>query len=594
MSKIISIQQRAIDKFFEDDVLDFRNYPDEKISSLYSAHQNTNNIIDTSIIENETLRQQFKDLLKLCSINEKPYKHKSSSYGYLLKLKDFFASNPFEDFLKISEDASKALFERYCKENTIYKDALKIINSCQFYLFEYYDTKKGFNRDFWSRDMIHISKQRISVAFDKYGFDFRKITNATYREYAKKWIKYLLGSTELSYSTVINKFYELVYFLEYFKECDILQITETEIDDYIESFEDLSANHINKYIRCVLDFYKFLIVHRIYLEENPVKETHFFNVQRKDITNLVDETTVLQIFNHLHELPFDCMLIYLLDYTNGIRIGDILSIKADCLSHHDNVYNISYYCHKMKKDVVDQIPEELYTLLKQQVKIINNLDYKEAYLFPSVKLKNTPYNVHTYRNKMKQYMKKWRITNVDGTAYNFKTHAYRHSVATELYQNYNVSSYIIQIGILHHKEINMSLKYLERSDDYRSLIHQDYINNSGQFIKETDDKKFITTKWLNENIEKSILPNGICSYPSLLGTCPNKDICLTCNHFRTSKEFLNVHKEQLEDIERKIAYYKANKFLPNLETALKTKEILVNIIKTLEGGNAYASDSITT
>lgn len=586
MSKIIPINQKtnekAIDKFFENDVLNFKNYPDEEISSLYSAHQNINHMIDTTIIKNTLLRQQYKDLIRCCTINEKPYKHKSSYYSYLLKLRGFFATNPFDDFLAIPTDACRTLFSEYCKENKIFKDAVKIIGSCQFYLFEYYDNRKGFDRDYWSRDMIHISKERRALDSDAFGFNFRRILNITGREYVKRWIKYLLGSTEVSYTSIIKNFLDVGNFLNYFEDQDILNLTSDDISVFIDSFDDIKPNSANKIIKSVMDFYDYLKVHKILTKDNPVISNHFFNDKMADITNLVDEITILQIFNHLHKLPFNLMLIYLINYSNGIRISDIVSLKVDCLSKHDDVYNLSYYCHKMKKDVVDEIPFELYKLLQEQLKIIKSLDYKEAYLFPSIKIKNKPFLIGTYTSIMKKYMAEWGITNADGTPYRFKTHAYRHTVATTLYHEYKVPSSIIQLGVLHHKELNMSLKYIERSTESNAETHKTYVNNSGQFIDETTDENFVTVKWLSDNVSRAILPNGVCSYPSILGGCPNTDVCLTCKHFRTSKEFLNIHKDQLAVIESKIPIYKANNFLPNLETALKTKEILEKIIASLE------------
>ena len=79
-----------------------------------------------------------------------------------------------------------------------------------------------------------------------------------------------------------------------------------------------------------------------------------------------------------------------------------------------------------------------------------------------------------------------------------------------------------------------------------------------------------------------MLPNGICSYPTILGVCPNADVCLNCEYFRTSKRYLDVHKQHLEKLETQIVTYKSNGWIHNLETALKQKEQLEKIISTLE------------
>ena len=55
--------------------------------------------------------------------------------------------------------------------------------------------------------------------------------------------------------------------------------------------------------------------------------------------------------------------------------------------------------------------------------------------------------------------------------------------------------------------------------------------------------------WMRHMIQQT-LPNGYCSLPIHVGTCPHANACLSCESFRTTMEFLPVLRYQLVKIER--------------------------------------------
>ncbi len=70
----------------------------------------------------------------------------------------------------------------------------------------------------------------------------------------------------------------------------------------------------------------------------------------------------------------------------------------------------------------------------------------------------------------------------------------------------------------------------------------------------------------------------------------------TCQFFRTSIKFLDVHKQHLGKLNKQIEYYKNNNFEQNLSSALQVKENLELIIAKLEKieeGETNDSDIIT-
>lgn len=112
------------------------------------------------------------------------------------------------------------------------------------------------------------------------------------------------------------------------------------------------------------------------------------------------------------------------------------------------------------------------------------------------------------------------------------------------------------------------------------MLNDRYVNNSGMNT-DLESKGLITPGWMKENLSKQILPNGICSYPTVLGVCPNSDVCLSCEYFRTSKKYLPTHEKQLEELEKQILIYESNGWINNLDTAREQKRQLEEIIKAL-------------
>ena len=60
--------------------------------------------------------------------------------------------------------------------------------------------------------------------------------------------------------------------------------------------------------------------------------------------------------------------------------------------------------------------------------------------------------------------------------------------------------------------------------------------------------------------------------PAISKGYPHANACLTCTHFRTSEEYLPVHKEELERTEQIIEKAKINSWIRQVEMNEKVKE----------------------
>lgn len=321
--------------------------------------------------------------------------------------------------------------------------------------------------------------------------------------------------------------------------------------------------------------YQYFAIKKILKIPNPVDLHLSKNNERKTRNTSVSEHVILQIFNNLHKAPDDYKLIYLINYSTGMRISDVCQLQTNCLYEdgEDGYYIRPYRCQKMRNTIMNLIPKALYELIETHIKKLNVLYPDGIYLFPSEKDYKRPYIAQTYRNNFKDLCVKWDIRNEDGSLYNYKTHDYRHTISTDLYQNYNVPIVTIQKAVLWHQEIQMSLSYVERPDSFRKMQEDRYISKVGESSLPDDIK---------ESLKSHVLPNGICVMSDKFGVCPAVDACLSCPNFRTSKEFLHVHRQQLSTLQSKLVIFEANNWENNIVTARRQIKELEDIIKKLE------------
>jgi hypothetical protein len=102
-------------------------------------------------------------------------------------------------------------------------------------------------------------------------------------------------------------------------------------------------------------------------------------------------------------------------------------------------------------------------------------------------------------------------------------------------------------------------------------------------IKLNDD--LVNAKWLKKNIMSQALPNGLCSLPLTQNRCPHANACLTCSHFRTSKQYLERHKSQREETQKVIENAKQHGWQRIVEMNTEVVNNLNSIINTLEHSN---------
>lgn len=581
--EILDFKEQQIKDFFKKDILDFSDFPDSVIANHFKNRKPENKILDFTGFQSEKLKQELKDYIYLIMSNKNNNHYKS-------KVTDEF----FHYFSYIREKNPDSLFcqdesiaeEEYRLFRGLKKDVTpqQLIRSLYLSLTDYYDTRKGTDRDVWDLNQFKLPDSRLNLTNKICSISFVAIKNKENRELIKKYIKYLIEETELKINTIKSTCNTLTLVSNSIPK-SFLEMTDADFSAYeIELMEDSNDTNTNyKRINATHALYEFLIVQQLYLKENPTSEIRFESKQYDYKQTSVSDYVVFQLFNKLHLLPFDVMLFFIINYATGMRISDICQLKTDCLYIAKEHYFIRHYVQKMSKYQLNIIPKSVYDLIQKQIKIVKSKE--SPYLFPSARNKYLPRGTQHYRKTLQEYITSWKIKNEDGTPYHYRSHDFRHTIATRLLNDYNVDLSVIQLGVLGHSEINMSLCYAERNDSRKEKYQKNYVGIDGKtnsLSNDIDEKFLKVVDLMNQTTEMQVLPDGLCSYPMRLGTCPNFEACLTCEFFRTSVDYLELHKQHLAAIENKIPLYEANGWIDNLETAKAQRDSLKKIIAGLE------------
>ena len=132
MTKLINMKEKQIREFFNQDIVDLKDCPDEKVRERFPRKRQ----IDFSSIPSEKARQQYKDLLVNCICYEKPYNLNSSSFSSMLNLIEFFAT--VDEITTIPDKELKEMCLYFCKERNHGINRFHVILPCKEFLLELY------------------------------------------------------------------------------------------------------------------------------------------------------------------------------------------------------------------------------------------------------------------------------------------------------------------------------------------------------------------------------------------------------------------------------------------------------------------------
>lgn len=330
-----------------------------------------------------------------------------------------------------------------------------IIESCRRILFLQAE-QIHWHAQVWYLERFHFSKERRNPSKNVESFSFREITKEENRNFLKEYMRYVLGITDMSLSSIRDRFYEIRKFLQAVdgEDKNICELQEERIHLYLEELrrKEVAEKTFNGQLFSIRHFFNFLLV-KGYLQKIPFQ----YELYQKKLNPVhhdrsVREEVCEEILSKLYRFPEHIRLMFLHLWCAGLRCSEVCTLQGDAYEWKNGDAWLKVYQIKMKTYKRIPIPEMLYKLMgvyigKYQIQ-------PGEYLF-----KNKNGGAYSYNTFRYQMLKLCSENQIAGGEYLFRSHDYRHAVATEYYES-GVSIQAVRDYLGHDYE-DMTRQYID-------------------------------------------------------------------------------------------------------------------------------------
>lgn len=293
------------------------------------------------------------------------------------------------------------------------------------------------------------------------------------------------------------------YFLKFLdeKEVSVTGLSKEIFEIYINRVHEkgLEPKSFNAELLAVIQFYNFLLV-RGEVDSIPYQPSEYiqknFDVHHE---RSVEADISMEIISKLKYFPEHLRLMYLHLWGIGLRASEVCTLKGDAYEWDGRDAWIRVWQTKMRRYKRVPIPEMLYRLMKVYIKKYDIR--REDYLFPNNK--GEAFRYCTLRSQMLRYCEAYQI---HGGEYIFRSHDYRHNVATEFYDNgVPLSSVRDYHG---HTYDEMTLQYVdhmpERVEKAAKAVFENPENNLAAAFLNASAHEKATVKMAGRNLSAAV------------------------------------------------------------------------------------------
>lgn len=332
----------------------------------------------------------------------------------------------------------------------------------------------------WFLERFNFTEGRVNLSNPHEAFYFDDIETEENLMLLKLYIKYLLGLSErLSITTIYSLYNSGKRFLAFLDEKGILltNLTKADLEEYINFVQskDIRVGTMNSHLTEISKFISYLELKGLI---SPIG-FHFecyrgFEVYtHNDIS--VSKEDQAKVFKVLDKFPEELRLMYLNLWCIGLRINEVCTIKGNAYLFDGTTAWFLIYQNKAKREKRVPIPTELYELMTEY--ITRNGIAPDEYVFPAQNT-NGPYRSGTFRKQMNLLFDKYGISD----SYHFRSHGYRHTLATELYKDgANIQCIREYLG---HASEDMTKHYIDHLPNAIDKLNEEYFaSKNKEYIK---------------------------------------------------------------------------------------------------------------
>lgn len=421
---------KAVRPKYENKILFLPYHPNPDIRKMFKKAPDKNRLAwDFTRKTSERLKRQIFAILHYAFENDSSYESRRVHLQGLREVYDFCTAEDIEDIEQLELPQMIRFTEM--KSGRIPPDKRKgILTYCRKALFMQSD-EINWNAHVWFLDRFRIQPERLDAANPVSTISFVEVEHRKNRELLKKYIRYGLGLTNISVSAIRSEHTFIRNFLNDMPQeegTDICSVTAAQMEEYFsrQRQRNIQAETYNKIVMSIFHFFNYLRVKQ-YIERIPFDtDCCLKKTIPKHLDRSVAQTATEEIFDKLHGFPETIRLMYLHLWGIGLRISEVCSLKGDAYYIQGEDAWIQVYQIKMRTYKRIPIPAALYKLMMVYLK--KHGIQAEDYVFQNTK--GGAYRSGTFRYNMLKYCKR---NNIQNGEYIFKSHDYRHTIATYFY-----------------------------------------------------------------------------------------------------------------------------------------------------------------
>lgn len=417
-----------------------------------------------------------------------------------------------------------------------------------------------------------------------YHFSFSNISTPWLKKAAMQFVR--LQAATRSFSTCRGYIRSFNHFDDYLKTIDAVIVSRALIVGFIQHLAKQDLNPMTRRITLMnLRTFHQMVIQEEWLDW-PVKPIIF----GRDLPNgatispkYIDKDVIVQLKQHLSGLSDWMQQFVIILLETGRRISEVCMLNFDCLEKDgDGDWLLRVYEKKLSRIRLIPVSNACVQSIKMQQEYQRQSETQSKFLFSGRRLSKSPTISAPHVNRaLNKLARECNIVDGNGVIWKFCSHQFRHTVGTQM-----INSGVPQVMVQHylgHESPEMTARYAHIHNETMKAAFVEYqqklIDIQGK-IKSSDEQ--INARWLKKNIMTQALPNGLCTLPLTQQKCPHANACLTCSHFRTSKQYLSQHRSQLDETTKVIENAKQNGWQRIVEMNTAVASNLKSIITTLE------------
>ena len=462
---------------YEKQVIFLPYIPDQDLAAEFEyIHDKSELVWDFSRNVSEKLKRQVFKVL--CYALENIKDSKDRRVRYLLPLKwlyEFCIEKEIRD-IECLEIAQIQGVEAIVAGKVVnVKNSMQIVDNSRKILFMS-GQEIHWHANVWYLERFNFAQERINPSNPVYRFTFYEVLNLKNRELLQEYMRYQVGISNLTINNIRSQLSYIKKFLIHFDEMEsICQVTDEQIGEYFRSIitEGNKAETVNRQIFDVYKFFQYLNV-KGYIKKQVFDPDYYsLKVRPYHHDRSVQEDECMEILKKLKYFPEVQRLIFLNLWATGLRISEVCTLKGGAYYWDGEDAWLRVYQIKLKAEKMIPISLVLYRIMKIYIK---KYHIKTAeFLFKAQD--GGAYRTGTFLKGFRSNCKKYGVC-LSGDK--FKTHDYRHTLASGLYDN-GVSIQTIRDYLGHNNE-NMTKQYIDYMPKRIEQANMDYFRQPGNTL----------------------------------------------------------------------------------------------------------------